>query len=254
MVKSNLELELVEAFLDKKKIKDMSNEEQATIFDTIGWWMTNLGIMNTISPIEMKLIADFIVENYSMLTIEEIKKAINLSITKRLNCDTELYNRSFSNMYVGRILEAYIQFRNDELREFYYRVEKQVQSIEPPKATAVDKKKIMVELLTTLYSDYVKDNTNIGYCYSVYDFLKKTNRLHLTKEIVEASVEYAKITSQKVIKDIYSNSMGELLQQYKNLDKEALKDKYARNYMVSVYFASCDFGKLIQSITEKEFE
>lgn len=254
LVRSKEELELVKAFAGVQRIESMSRQEQIAIFDTIGFWMANLGIMNTISAIEMEFIVNFIIENYSMLTIDEIKKAINLSVTKRLNCEVELYSKSFSTVYVARILEAYIEYRDDSLREYYYRLQQsKVNAADVPK-TPAEKMKILIDSLTPFYIEFINDNSKVNYLYSFYDFLKRTKRLKPTKETIEAAKEYGAQCAKNDVKNIYTNEVGDLIKEYQNLNVDIIREKHAKNYLVADFLKNVDFQKFVSEITEKEFE
>ena len=254
LVRSKEELELVKTFAGIQKISELTREEQANIFELVGFWMANLGIMNTISAMEIKFIVDFIIENYSMLTIDEIRKAINLSVTKRLDCEVELYGKSFSSSYVARILESYIEYRNDSLREYQYRlIQAQANKADVPK-TAAEKMKILVDSLTSFYIEFVNDNNRVNYLYSFYDFLKRTKRLKATKETIEAAKKYGAQCTENEVKNLYTNEVGDLIKDFQNVNLDIVREKHAKNYLVAEFLKTVDFQKFVSEISEKEFQ
>lgn len=253
LVRSKEELEIVKTFAGIKTIAELTRDEQSNIFDLVGFWMANLGIMNTISTLEIKFIFDFIIENYSMLTIDEIKKAINLSVTKRLDCEVELYGKSFSTSYVARILESYIEYRNDTLREYQYRLKQaEANKADAPK-TAAEKMKIFIDSLTSFYIEFVNDNNRVSYLYMFYDFLKRTKRLKATKESIEAAKAYGEKCTDEEVKNLYTNEIGDLIRDFQNVNLDIVREKHAKNYLVAEFLKTLDFQKFVSEITEKEF-
>ena len=254
LVRSNTENTLVSAFAGKKRISELSGKESLAIVDVVGLWMANLGVINSITDTEIGIIANFIRDNYNFLTIQEIKLAMNLSMTAKLNCDSELYNKSFSAKYVGKILNAYIEYRNSELSDFRNRVEVERQKMADVPPSPKEKMDIAIDFLKNCYKAFSEDNTDTDGFHIVYEFLKKTKRLRGGKEKVDAALKYGEKAAKEFMNTQYKDGMGNIVKGYNQVDKDHLKTRFAKSYIVADFFKNNKFEDFIASITIKEFE
>lgn len=245
---------MVSAFAGKKRLQQLSGKESLAIVDVVGLWMANLGVINSISDAEIGIVANFIRDNYSFLTIQEIKLAMNLSMTDKLNCDSELYNKSFSAKYVGKILNAYIEYRNNELTDFRIRVEAERQKRADVPPSPKEKMDIAINFLKDCYKSFSEDNANTDGFHIVYEFLKKTKRLRGGKEKVDAALKYGEKASKEFMNTQYKDGMGNIVKGYNQVDKDHLKTRFAKSYIVADFFKNNKFEDFIASITIKEFE
>jgi len=253
LVRNNTEQLLVAAFAGKQPIYKLSKEESLAIIDVIGLWMANLGVMNSISDMEINMIATFIKDNYNSLTIDEIKKAISLSITNKLNCDSELYNKAFSVKYVAKILEAYIEFKDRELADYRNRLESERMKKSDVPATPKEKMKISIDYFTNSYNDFVENN-NIDYLYVGYEFLKRTKKIKVTQLDVDNAIKNGKEAAKTYMKGKYMDGLGNKIKGYNAVDIEQLQIRCAKSFIVAEFFKRIDFKEFISSFTETDFQ
>lgn len=253
LVRNQTEQSLVAAFVGKKSINSLSKQETLSIIDTVGYWMANLGIMNSISEAEINMAASFIMENYGSLTIDEVKKAISLSIIGKLNCEVELYGKSFSPKYIAQVLQAFIEYKNNELSDFRNRLELVRMEESKPQPTAKEKMQISIQYFTEAYSDYKKSNS-MEYLYIGYEFLKRTKRVKVSKKDIDAALKAGKDAAKTYMRDKYMDGLGNRLSGYNAVNIEQLELRCAKSYVVAQFFNSVNFKEFILSFTEKEFQ
>lgn len=99
----------------KIKIIDFKTPEQnEALNELMKYWREKLGITTNAKHTEPIMNILHIKELYSDLSIEDLKLAIKYSFSGVLDVDFIAYN-SFSPLYISKILNAYKQYRDDEL-------------------------------------------------------------------------------------------------------------------------------------------
>jgi len=254
LVRSDSELELIKAFLGKKPINKYNSEELKSVIDLVGYWMANLGVINSITVEEMQMIANFIIDNYGQLTADEIRKAITLSLKDSLDCDVELYNKSFSPRYVGKILSAFIKYKNAELQDYKARMEAEQLKYDYLPATPLQKMEITITYIRDSYNEYKKDKSKIDYLHLCYGYLKKTKRINATKQMISDAMNFGKQQAEVYLQKNFMNALKERLKGYESVDKEQLGIKYAKSYLVAQFFNQVDINRFLDSVTIQEFE
>lgn len=251
---------MVVLFAGKAAIAKLEPKEKVQVIDLVGYWMASLGIMNSISTQEIQMIARFIIDDYGYLTIDEIKKAINLSIKGKLDCEVELYNKSFSNRYVSKILEAYSDYKYEVLKDYRERLKQD--SLEK-EVTPKEKMQIYVEGLKSSYDDIIKPVPNISYLYVHYDYLVNRKNMfgvfrekfgNLYDKMLTEAQEYGAKKAKQIIERDYTNSIGKIMSDFTPSMQASIVEKHTKNYYVYLFLKTTNFEELINSITEKEFE
>ena len=197
---------------------------------------------------ELVLLAQFIQQNYPILTLDEINLSIDLSLTGKLNVDSKPYN-VFSPLYVGRILNAYIDHKRSVYNKTYEN-KLLAESKQPPKeVTPEEKMKSMVELVEYLYRQYKEKGVMNDHLNVMYNFLRRTNKLKPPKELVDEAMEYGK----RMAKEQRENMFVKVLLSEKP-NKENVEKRYARNYCVQKYFDKLPLEEIIKSINLQDFQ
>jgi len=198
---------------------------------------------------ELILLAQFVSTNYKSIKLEELNLAIELSLTDKLDCDIRTFN-VFSPMYISRILNAYILYRRNIIKEISERKQKDdLKEIDKKELTPKEKMEAMIDLIKYLYEDYKKNGVVNDYFNTTYNYLRRTNRIKPTKENIDDAIKNAKIETNKHINSYFAHALKE-----DKPNKDYLEKRFARNYCVKLYFDEIDLDKLISSISIKEFE
>lgn len=198
---------------------------------------------------ELALIGKFIVNNYPQLTISEISLAIDLSLLDKLNCDVRTFN-TFSPMYVTRILNAYIEYK----RVMYNELMRKKESLDlkrdmDKEITPEEKMESMVELIRYFYDKYKSQGIVNDYFNTLYNYLRRTNRLSISKEMIDEALKYGKEEAIKHKKEYFDDALKK-----EKVNIEGVEKRYARNYCVQVFFNNLDIEKLISTIKIEEFQ
>ena len=197
---------------------------------------------------ELSMLFVFIKENFSNLTIKEIDLAINLSLTNKLNCDVNAYN-SFSPLYVSRILNAYIEYKKQNVEKIKERkdlVEKR--NMIEKKVTPEEKYESMLELITYFYDKFKEEGKINDIFNTLYGYFKRVNLLkELPKELIDEALEYGKKMSAEETQGLF------LIKSVTKPDKEMLQKRYARNFVVQRIFADNTLETLHTFVKKEHF-
>lgn len=235
---------------DKLKIEN-------TILEIVTRWKMNLGVATKSeeqkTTIELALVRDFIIDNYSHLTIEEIELAYVLSLTDKL--DDVDYFGYFSPLYVGKVLNSYLHYRKMQLADVIRKKEKAIllEMENTKKPTPEQETELTIEIFTDVYKDAQKDVLNICWNYlrkqlkfGNSDFLHKWTNPQ--KADYEEAIEYATKNFMDKLKFDPYGGLG-IDQNW----KENQIKKVARNYCVQKYFDDVKLEDIIKKIKPEHF-
>lgn len=90
------------------------NHKQA-LMGVITEWAFMVGTKEANTREENIINVKFIITNYGDFTLDEVRNAMNWSLTNMLDVDASCYGR-FAPMYIAKILNAYAQKRSDTIR------------------------------------------------------------------------------------------------------------------------------------------
>ena len=194
---------------------------------------------------EFSVLANFLQENYDFLTIDEIRLAYNLSVTRKLK-DVEFYGY-FSPMYVGKVLDSYLNYRKmmmaDVIRdkEKHDKEQEELKNRPSPEKQCEDTK----NLIKDYYNEW-KEKGEIRDIFSIcYNFLRKHKFMTImTEEIDEAMAYGLKMARSKD---------RPLFERVNPTDEEAEQRRYARNWCVQNYFKNVDIDILLNNINSELF-
>lgn len=247
--KNQDEANFVIAFETKQKLY----EHQDSLIDVLAKWRWMVGINNNSQDEneiarELALLSQFVVENYSLLTIDEINLAINLSLTNKLDCDVNAYN-SFSPAYVSRILNCYTSYKRELFNSLSERKERFDYTKElENKPTAQQKMDGIVELIKYLHDGYKESGEVIDHFNTLYNYLRNNNKMQVSKELINDALVYAEIKTREHIHNYFSDVLGQ-----HNINEEYIKKRFARNYCVKDYFEKVGLDNIIASVNINEF-
>ena len=241
------------------------NNEQKTklendLLEIVTRWKMNLGISNKSeeqkTTIELALVRDFIIDNYSHLAFEEIELAYILSLTDKLD-DCEYFG-FFSPLYVGKVLNAYLHYRKMQLADAIRRQEKAklIEMEEKQKPTPEKEAELTCEIFKDFYNQ-AKEGKDISDIFNLcWNYLRgqvksgNKNFFHRwtnpQKDDYEEAIAYAK-------KKVEEKSLETPFEKLIPNDKESQIKKIARNYCVQQYFKDEKFENIVKNIKPEHF-
>lgn len=196
---------------------------------------------------ELSVLTKFIYDNYGFLTVDEIRLAYNLSVTRKLK-DVEFYGY-FSPLYVGKVLDSYLYYRKvtmaDVIREKEKaeREQKELENRPSPEKQAENMKALMRDF----YDEY-KAKGEIRDLFSIaYNFLRKHKLLIIPKEMIDEALAYG----NKMAKD--KNNSKPLFERFSPSTEETESQRYARNYCVQKFFDNVNIDIFLNNIKPELF-
>jgi hypothetical protein len=200
-----------------------------------------LGIKEEPSKQEMIINTNFVRENFGALRIGDIHEAINLSVAGKLDCDNEAYN-NFSPLYIGRILNAYNEYRNQIIGQ----VKRQITIQESKKSS-----ELTLEQKTQLWQDSFLSAWKIvhtggffeDYGHSWYEYIKKNKLVSNSQELTDSALDYAKkrIAEEKPNAKSLRDFVNEV--HTPRVDEVEMKNRYARFYVVNYWLQNIQKGE-----------
>lgn len=256
VVSNQEELNFVTALstIPMQYVKEYNPKVQESLIDIIGKWRWTTGVNNSNQDddelaTELVMISNFVMANYGSLSTDEIQLAIDLSLTNKLDCDVNTYN-SFSPMYVSRILNAYEQYRRRMYNDIMAKQERLEQEKElSKKPTPQEKRDSMVEFIQFLYDKHKANEQFDDLFGTVFLFLKRTNRITLSKTDIDEALDYGKVRASE-----YKLTHFDKALKHEQPDMDSLVKRFARNYSLQKFFDRIDINALISAIETKEFE
>ncbi len=261
-VTSKDENDVIVALENNKKLQHFDNNDMSSLVEVLGMWRIYLGVSKEPTAEEFVIIAQFVQQNYPMITLEEIRLAVNLSMLSQLDVDNKTYYDTFSVAYVTRILNAYLEYRKKVINDVLERKEITEQKLllsvsSTPSITEM--RQDMVDIIQMEYDhfkqhDEIKDSMGI-----VYKFLYRTKRLKIDQTDIDAALEYgrkharASLDEQtKSIKELMEIDV-EMMSKERKTKLENLTKQHARKFCVKKLFYSINISELVASIKEEEF-
>lgn len=241
--------------LKNTPIAKIENNAKEQIIDIVAKWKWMVGVNSSNQDenevaMELAMISNFIQNNYSFLTPQELNTCIELSLTNKLDVDVKTYN-SFSPMYVSRILNAYVDYRKVVFNQVTERKNKenlQIQLDSP--VTAEFKMSEMIDLIRYIHQQYIETGKVNDVFNVLYNYFKRTNRIVLDKLIIEEAMSYGKKEMEIHLHETY----GLPLKSREAPNTDLITKRFARNYCVHKYFQTLNLENLISSIKLNEFQ
>lgn len=129
----------------QNRICDLSDLEP--LKQALRYVMTLIGIKAENMPSESQkmVLFDFVKSELGYFTPEEFRIAFKLAAAKKLNCEVDHW-QNFSAAYVGRIMDAYNNYKSNAMREYKSQLEQAPVEVE---MTEQEKSLIFYEFLET---------------------------------------------------------------------------------------------------------
>jgi hypothetical protein len=241
----------------EKKIGDYDREDMTKLVEVMAQWRLYLGVSTESTETELIVICQFIYDNFKRFTLSDIKLAMNWTISGAV--DLEYVSvKVFSSYYVSRALNSYEAKKRSIVNKIMEDRDKHLSWIESEKSkskkeTPEEKANSFKEILMSMYKMHQNGVDFYDLGDMVYEWLKKTNKLSRTPETINTAVKYGhdKYFEEKASRSIRSK-MYESVENEE--DKERKKKKYARQYMIKLFFDNATIGEMINSIRPSDFE
>jgi hypothetical protein len=195
---------------------------------------------------EFSVLAKFLHDNYSFLTIDEIRLAYTLSVTRKLK-DVEFYGY-FSPMYVGKVLDSYLYYRKITMADALREKEKHEQELKElaNRPTPQQQADNMKQLLKEYYEEW-KEKGEIRDGFSIaYNFLRKHKMMTITQDNIDEALAYG-------LKKARSKEKKHWLDKVTPEDEKAESQRYARNWCVQNFFKNINIDILLNNINSELF-
>jgi hypothetical protein len=235
-------------------IYNKENKDINSLIDVLAkWrWMSGINIANQHEDDvarELALLSQFVVTNYPNITTDEISLAIDLSLTNKLDVDVRTFN-SFSPMYVSRILNAYLDYRKIKYDEIYDRkVKAEAKKKAEEKPSPEQRMVAMKDLILYFWEQYKSDGEVKDHFNVLYDYLKRTNQLNLSKELIDDAIKYGKEKAKGYIANYFTDHLGREKEEADSFEK-----RFARNYCIQKMFDDCeDVDLIVSKVTINHF-
>ena len=243
-VKTKGEEDIALAIQNSTMIQNLKDPNQ--LLKVITEWRIYIGVpKNEDLSEEFSIMAQFLFENYGFLTLEEIRLAFKLSITRKLE-QVEFYGY-FSPLYVGKVLDSYLYYRKLTMADVIRRKEKdEKEELEiKNRPSAEQQAKNMKEILNQFYKEY-QETKEINDVFSIaYNFLRKHDFLKVEKEDIDLALEYGKKK--------YFEKEKKLTDKIVEVERDLEIKRHARNWCVQKYFKNVDFIVLQNNIKSELF-
>ncbi len=209
------------------------------VLKVVAKWRMYIGIPKNEVGEELAVITDFIHKNYGHMTLQEIELAYNLSAMNRLD-NVEFYG-SFSPMYVGKVISAYLHYRKvlltDAIREREKKIQEELEIANRP--TPEQQRDFTREILGSFYNEYKEKGDFNDLLSLTFKHLRKYGYLKPSKEEVAEAMKYANHIIDTRDK--------------KPIDRDFEVKLLGRKYVVKKYFDKISFDMLMNNIKTEHF-
>lgn len=255
-IKTETELELVKT-LSHKKIAHFTKEDMASLVEVMAKWKVLLGATNEATSEELILICQFIYDNFKKFTLEDIKIAMNWSISGKIDMSF-VSTKTISALYVSKALQLYENEKKNvinKIAEEKLLYERKKSRDEVIIATPEEKANTFKTILIDVYSDYKNNGNFFDFGDFVYNWIKENKILIPTKQQVIDAMIYGE---QKLREYKYSENKEQTKIISKFLESqsdESKKKKFAREYIITKFFIQIkDITHLLSYLKLEQFK
>lgn len=250
-VRTKEEAELVE-YSSHNKISAITKEEAETLIEIVGKWGFYLGISSKMNSDDILLTCRFIKDTYPNLTLPELNLAMTLNMKGKLG-KIEFYGQ-LSPIYISNLLNAYLDYKRENLKDLMGRAETKPPISETPKMSKEEEHKMIVDAILYEFEKYKQGKQVDDYFSLVYDFMHKTNRLN-PSEVVLKNAESHAINCVNRDKTKSVRNIADVLRKAYCQDDESSKKKYIQSYILSELFSKInDINEFVLSVKVDEID
>jgi hypothetical protein len=251
-IKTDTELAIAKTYAEKR-IGDFTREDMTKLVEIMAQWRILLGVTSEPTEQELIIICQFMYDNFKKFTLADVRLAMNWAIGGRLDVGF-VTQKNISSYYVSRVMNAYDDYKRHIFNDMMAEREKYRQRLEidkPRPQTPKEKAETFKDFVVSMYKAYQNDSLLYDVGDSLYDWIKRTGQLNPTKEEVQAAVEYGKEKYSEVMRE--RNLRQILSEAVDNKTKEEQQKKFAREYIIRLYFERYTLGEIIKKIELTQF-
>lgn len=253
-IKNEVEYSVARTY-EGKKIDDYDHEDMKKLVELMALWRHHLGVTTDPTEQELIVICQFVYDNFKRFTLSDIRLAMNWAISGKIDVGF-VTQKNISSFYVSKALNAYSDAKRSIYNELMENRERHItrQQLEVSvQHTPVERANQFREYIVSLYRGYREG----GYFYDIGDFaynwLKKTKQLNLSKEEIDAAVEYGK-KALRQLRQADAGSAAALLRNAIGKESgEVAEKRLAREYILTRYFEQNTLPQIIDKINIKDF-
>lgn len=237
----------------EKRIGEFTREDMASLVEVMTQWRVLLGATAEVTEAELIIICQFVYDNFKRFTLSDIKLAMNWAISGRLEIGY-VSQKIISSFYVSKCLNAYEAEKRTIYNQLMYRkerVEQQNQLQQAKEFTPEEKADNFKKIILEYYNAYQNNRFFIDFGEIVYKWLKKTNQLNATNELVVEAVNYGKKRYLDEQNDSKTAAIGNAIE--KQQSREYREKKLARHYLIMKFFERSTIQSILQVIKPEQF-
>lgn len=251
-IKTDTELAIANTYAEKK-IGDFTREDMTKLVEIMAQWRILLGVTSEPTEQELIIICQFMYDNFKKFTLADVRLAMNWAIGGRLDVGF-VTQKNISSYYVSRVMNAYDEYKRHIFNNMMHEREKyrQRQEIDKPRPqTQQEKAETFKEFVVSMYRAYQNGGMLYDVGDSLYDWIKRTGQLNPTKEEIKAAVDYGRERYMEEMRE--KNLRQQLTEAIEKKDKEERQKKFAREYVIRLYFERMTLGEIMKKIELTQF-
>lgn len=237
----------------EKRIGDFTREDMTKLVEIMAQWRVLLGVTSDPTEQELIIICQFMYDNFKQYTLADVRLAMNWAIAGKLDIGF-VSQKNISSYYVSRAMNAYDEAKrhifNNLMEERERHLSRQIE-LEKSKPTPQEEAESFKGYAVSLYKSY-NDGTNWYDISDIfYNWLKRTGQMNPTQKEIAEAVQYGKT---RYMEDRQGDSLKDkLTKTVEPQKKEEQQRKYAREYMIRLYFDKTPLGKIVDKINPSQF-
>lgn len=238
-----------------KRIEDFTHEDMKKLVEIMALWRHHLGVTSDPTEQELIVICQFVYDNFKRMTLADIRLAMNWAISGKVEVGF-VTQKNISSYYVSKAINAYAEAKRhiyNDMMENRERVMMQRGLEKKVQHTPVEKANQFREYIVSLYQAHSQGGYFYDICDFAYAWLKKTNQLKLSKEDINAAVEYGKKAYTKIKQADAGSAAALLRQSIAKETREQAEKRLAREFILIRYFESTPLSQIIDRINIRDF-
>lgn len=253
-IRNDIEKSVAECY-SEKPIGQYNTKDMEALVDMVARWRVLLGVTNESTPVELRVITQFIYDSYKSLTLKDIELAMMWSINGTIEIGF-VTQKNISAYYVSRCINAFIARKREIVNEIAEKKERYLaeQAAKESQITPQQKAEKWKSYFCEIYNKYAQTGQFFDFHHMIYNWLRKVNMLNVPKEEIAASYDYAtnRITKEREERKLKPQKSYFRLEGLDDEDK--LIKRLRREYVIMKLFDRTDLGTFIRAIKIDDFK